>query len=83
MATTRRKPPTSARLRHGAHERVDAVADTIDSLRAKATDYVDQGRERAAEVAHTFEDRIHERPLVAVLVATAVGFVLGCFASRR
>ena len=83
MAATRRKSTTSARLRNGAHERVDEVADSIDSLRARATDYVDQGRERATELAHTFEDSIHERPLTTILVATAVGFVLGCIMSRR
>jgi ElaB/YqjD/DUF883 family membrane-anchored ribosome-binding protein len=83
MATTRRRATTSARLRNGAHERIDAVADSIDSLKARATDYVDQGRERAGELAHTFEDTIHERPLAAILVAGAVGFVVGCFMSRR
>lgn len=83
MATTRRRTSTSARLRNGAHERVDAVADSIDSLGAQATDYVDQGRERANELAHTVEGKIHERPMIAIVVAGAVGFVLGCFVSRR
>ncbi len=83
MAVTRRRSSTNARFRNGAHERVDAVADSIDSLRTKATDYVDQSRERVTELAHTFEDAIHERPLTSILVAAAVGFVLGCFMSRR
>lgn len=83
MATTRRKSSTNARLRNGAHERVDDLADSIDSLRAKASDYVDQGRERAVDLAHTFEGSIQERPLTAILVAAAVGFVLGSFMSRR
>jgi ElaB/YqjD/DUF883 family membrane-anchored ribosome-binding protein len=83
MAITRRKSSTSSRLRNGAHERVDAVADSIDALRAQATDYVDQGRERAGELVHTVEDTFHERPLAAIFVAGAVGFVLGCFISRR
>lgn len=83
MAVTRRKASTTSRLRNGAHKRVDAVADSIDSLRDKATDYVDQGQERATELARTFEDTIQERPLTAILAATAVGFVLGCFMTRR
>jgi ElaB/YqjD/DUF883 family membrane-anchored ribosome-binding protein len=83
MATTRRRATTSSRLRNGAHEQVDAVADSIDSLRARATDYVDHGRERASELAHTFEDTLHERPMMAIVVAGAVGFVLGCFMTRR
>jgi ElaB/YqjD/DUF883 family membrane-anchored ribosome-binding protein len=83
MATTRRKSSTGSRLRNGAHQRVDAVADSIDSLRERATDYVDQGRERATELAETFEETVHDRPVTAILVAAAVGFVLGCFMSRR
>ena len=79
MAVTRRRSPTTSRLRNGAHQRVDAVADSIDTLRTKATDYVDHGRERAAELAQTFEDSIRERPLTAILIGTAVGFLLGCF----
>ena len=64
-------------------ERVDAMADSIDSLRGKATDYVDHSRERATELARTFEDMVRERPLTAILAAMAVGFVLGCFMTRR
>jgi ElaB/YqjD/DUF883 family membrane-anchored ribosome-binding protein len=83
MATTRRKTSTTARLRNGAHGGVDAVADSIDSLRERAHEYVDQSRERAGELAHTVEDSIHNRPVAAMLMAAAVGFVLGCFMSRR
>lgn len=83
MATTRRKSSTSSRLRNGAHQRVDSVADSIDSLRERANDYVDHGRERASELAETFETTIHDRPVAAILVAGVIGFVLGCFISRR
>jgi ElaB/YqjD/DUF883 family membrane-anchored ribosome-binding protein len=83
MAATRRKASQSARLRNGAHERLDSVADSIDSLRDRATQYVDQGRERAAELAETVEETIHDRPVAAILAAAAVGFLLGCFMSRR
>jgi ElaB/YqjD/DUF883 family membrane-anchored ribosome-binding protein len=83
MATTRRKPSTSARIRDGAHEGVDAVVDSIDTLRERATDYVDQGRERVTELADTFEESIQERPLAAILIAAGVGFLLGCFIARR
>lgn len=83
MAATRRKSSAAARLRNGAHEGVDSVADSIDSLRSRAQDYVDEGRERATELAETFEGTIQDRPVTAILVAGAVGFVLGCFMSRR
>ena len=83
MAVTRRKSTMTTRMRNGAHEGVDTVADSLDSLRDRASDYMDQGRERANEFAETFEDTIHERPLMALLVAGAVGFVLGCFITRR
>jgi ElaB/YqjD/DUF883 family membrane-anchored ribosome-binding protein len=82
MAATR-KTPSTARLRNGAHRRVDEVADSIDSLRDTAGEYVDQGRERASELARTFEDKVHERPIAAVLIGAAVGFVVGCMMSRR
>ena len=83
MAITRRTSATNSRLRNGAHERVDAVADSLDSIRETAADYVDHSRERATEFARTFEDTIRERPLTSILIGTAVGFVLGCFMARR
>ena len=82
MAVTR-KSSTTSRLRNGAHHRVDKVADSIDSLRDVANEYVDQGRERATELTRTFEDKVHERPITAVLIGAAVGFVVGCLMSRR
>jgi ElaB/YqjD/DUF883 family membrane-anchored ribosome-binding protein len=83
MAATRRKASSTTQLRNGAHERVDAVADSIDALRERANEYVEQGRERATEFVEDVEGKIQERPVVALLVAAAVGFVLGCFLSRR
>jgi ElaB/YqjD/DUF883 family membrane-anchored ribosome-binding protein len=78
-----RKSTNTARLRNGAHQRVDDVADSIDTLRETANEYVDQGRERATELARTFEDTVHERPIAAVLIGAAVGFVIGCMMARR
>lgn len=82
MAVKHRKSVMSG-FRNGAHERVDAVADSIDSLRDRATEYIDEGRSRAGDLADTFEDTIHERPLIALVAAGAVGFILGCYFSRR
>jgi ElaB/YqjD/DUF883 family membrane-anchored ribosome-binding protein len=83
MPTSRRKSTSTARLRNGAHERVDAVADSIDSLRATANDYVDRGREQVTDLARTFEDSVRERPLTALLIGVGIGFVMGSFMSRR
>ena len=83
MSVTRRKSTTTSRLRNGAHQRVDAMADSIDSLSARASEYVDHGRARASELVESFEDTIRQRPLTAILGGAAVGFLIGCLMMRR
>jgi ElaB/YqjD/DUF883 family membrane-anchored ribosome-binding protein len=84
MDSRRKTTPTATdRIRDGVHKRVDAMADSFDSVRDSANRYVEEGRERANELAGTFEDAVRERPITSILIGAAVGFVVGCFIFRR
>jgi ElaB/YqjD/DUF883 family membrane-anchored ribosome-binding protein len=57
--------------------------DQYERMRERAGDYYEQGRERAIELEHSLEGQIREQPMRSVLIAAAVGFVLGLFFIRR
>ncbi len=50
---------------------------------AKAQEYGQKARHQAEHGAQVFEDQIEERPLVSVLTAFGVGFILGKLLDRR
>ncbi len=64
-------------------EVTDALKEGIDDLREVATGYVEQGRDTARSLGETFEGGVQERPLTAVVAALGLGFLVGCFFSRR
>lgn len=60
-----------------------AEADrTLGELRARLADGADEVREYAETAGAAIRDFARERPLVAVLCAAGVGFVLGRLLSR-
>jgi len=68
----------------GAGEAARRMAtENIEALRETASDYMDQGRARARELGATVQHRVQEQPMAAVLIATAVGFLLGVLWVRR
>ena len=67
-----------------AVERAEQVAgEAIDELKRRTADYVEQGKQTAAEMAAAIEQQIRQRPVEAVAVAAGFGFALGLLWSRR
>jgi ElaB/YqjD/DUF883 family membrane-anchored ribosome-binding protein len=59
------------------------ATDSVETLRETANEYLDQGRARVRELGDTVQTRIQEQPMTSILVATAVGFLLGVLWVRR
>jgi ElaB/YqjD/DUF883 family membrane-anchored ribosome-binding protein len=59
------------------------AGDSVEALRETANEYLDEGRARVRELGDTVQTRIQEQPMTSILVATAVGFLLGVLWVRR
>ena len=59
------------------------AGDSVEALREAANEYLDEGRARVRELSDTVQTRIQEQPMTSILVATAVGFLLGVLWVRR
>jgi ElaB/YqjD/DUF883 family membrane-anchored ribosome-binding protein len=59
------------------------ASDSVEALRETANQYLDQGRTRVREMSDTMQTRIQEQPVKSLLIATAVGFLLGVLWVRR
>jgi ElaB/YqjD/DUF883 family membrane-anchored ribosome-binding protein len=59
-----------------AQEQLQGVRDTM-------TGYYEQGRERAIELEHSLENRIRERPISSLAIATGLGFLIGMLWMRK
>jgi ElaB/YqjD/DUF883 family membrane-anchored ribosome-binding protein len=59
------------------------ASDSVEALRETANQYLDQGRTRVREMSDTMQTRIQEQPVKSILIATAVGFLLGVLWVRR
>jgi ElaB/YqjD/DUF883 family membrane-anchored ribosome-binding protein len=57
--------------------------DGVEALRETANQYLDEGRHRVRELSETMQHRVQDQPMKSVLVAAAVGFVLGVLWVRR
>jgi len=62
--------------KHMAQEQFAGVRDTMST-------YYEQGRERAMELEHSLENRVRERPISSILVATGLGFLIGMLWMRK
>ena len=60
-----------------------ATEQAIDDLKERAADYLEQGKQTAAEMAGAIEQQIRKRPVEAVAVAAGIGFALGLLWNRR
>ena len=72
-----------------AREQIRQLRDQVDSLMrervspalsgaaGRAQDAAHQAREMAEDQAEAFSGRIKERPIVAVLIAAAAGYLIG------
>jgi ElaB/YqjD/DUF883 family membrane-anchored ribosome-binding protein len=60
-----------------------AAGDSMEALREYANEYLDEGRAKFRELGDTVSTRIQDQPMTSILVATAVGFLLGVLWVRR
>jgi ElaB/YqjD/DUF883 family membrane-anchored ribosome-binding protein len=59
------------------------AGDGMEALRETANEYLDESRAKVREFGDTVSTRIQEQPMTSILVATAVGFLLGVLWVRR
>jgi ElaB/YqjD/DUF883 family membrane-anchored ribosome-binding protein len=59
------------------------ATDSVDALRRTANDFVEEGRSKAREVVARAQNKVQKKPVASVLVAAAIGFLLGVFWRRR
>ena len=59
------------------------ASNGVDALRETANKYLDEGRTRVRELGETVQSRVQEQPMKSILIATAVGFLLGILWRRR
>ena len=59
------------------------AAERAEMLRETANEYLDEGRARMRELGDTVQQRVQDQPMTSILVATAVGFLLGVLWVRR
>jgi ElaB/YqjD/DUF883 family membrane-anchored ribosome-binding protein len=59
------------------------ASDSMETLREYANEYLDEGRAKVREISDTVSTRIQDQPMTSILVATAVGFLLGVLWVRR
>jgi ElaB/YqjD/DUF883 family membrane-anchored ribosome-binding protein len=57
--------------------------DSVEAIRDTANQYLDEGRHRVRELSQTVQHRVQDQPMTSILIATAVGFLLGVLWVRR
>jgi ElaB/YqjD/DUF883 family membrane-anchored ribosome-binding protein len=57
--------------------------DTYSNVRDSASEYIQQGRERAMQLEESVETFIHDQPLKSILIAAGIGFACGFLLMRR
>lgn len=60
----------------------DATKKTLGHLHENASAVYDDGRDKLHQVARTLDQYIREQPLKSVLIAGAIGLLLGRFWKR-
>jgi len=72
-----RKPSTEGR------PAADATEAAGPGMKARVHDMIESGRDRANEWKGGLQDGIRDRPIQSVMIAAAVGAVLGVILGRR
>jgi ElaB/YqjD/DUF883 family membrane-anchored ribosome-binding protein len=91
MATTRTKREDVAEhasaiaqdLQDMGHAARQMANERAEALREAANEYLDQGKVRVREMGEAVQHHIQEQPMKSLLIAGAVGFLLGVFWVRR
>jgi ElaB/YqjD/DUF883 family membrane-anchored ribosome-binding protein len=91
MATTRRQKNESAGqvstiskdFRDVKSATRQMATDGVEALRATTDQFIDEGRARMREWGDTVASRVQDQPVKALLVAAALGFLVGVFVRRH
>ena len=59
------------------------ATDSVDALRKTANEFLNEGRTKAREVGMSVQTKVQEKPGKSMLIAAAVGFLLGVLWMRR
>ncbi len=59
------------------------VQEKVGELKDTASQYLEQGKNKAVDLEHSIEDTIRKQPLTALLVAAGLGVAIGCLINRR
>jgi ElaB/YqjD/DUF883 family membrane-anchored ribosome-binding protein len=70
-------------VRQAATRAVDAVGDTCEEVGQYACDSVNRTRARARSMEESFETSVRDNPKTSLLLAAAVGVVIGSWWRRK
>jgi ElaB/YqjD/DUF883 family membrane-anchored ribosome-binding protein len=83
-----RKPMTDGRsasetIEAAGHELKAKAGEAIEKGKHRASELYESGKARASEWKGGFQEGIREKPIQSVLIAAAVGAVIGVIVGRR
>ena len=61
----------------------EMAQEKVEQLRASASEYCEEGRDKVQQVEHSFEQFVRQQPLKSILIAAGVGMLLGGLWMRR
>jgi ElaB/YqjD/DUF883 family membrane-anchored ribosome-binding protein len=61
----------------------EMAQEKVEQLRTSASEFCEEGRDKAQQVERSFEEFVRQQPLKSVLIAAGVGMLLGGFWMRR
>ena len=61
----------------------DVAQEKLNQVRDVASDYYEQGKEKAKQVNDTTVEFIKEQPFTSVMIAAGIGLLAGLFLSRK
>jgi ElaB/YqjD/DUF883 family membrane-anchored ribosome-binding protein len=61
----------------------DVAREKLDQVRDTASDYYEQGMEKAKQVNDSTVEFIKEQPFTSMMIAAGLGLLAGLFISRR
>jgi ElaB/YqjD/DUF883 family membrane-anchored ribosome-binding protein len=73
----------SERVKGASHRAADTVRDQYGHLEHRAKDAYERARQTGQEWEHGIESYVQRQPVISVLVAAAVGVILGMLWKRR
>jgi ElaB/YqjD/DUF883 family membrane-anchored ribosome-binding protein len=70
-------------VRDQVRDKVDHVREKVEHLREGAGEYIQSGKAKARELENDVENFVREKPLHALLLAAAIGLLIGLIWRRR